>query len=325
MQHTFYDYSALEILKGEKAILVCDDAFDLFDIEFPYEYVRFSDFTSNPHYEDLEAGVRLFREEKFDFIVAIGGGSCIDAAKCIKYYNESDAPFLAIPTTAGTGSETTHFAALYKDGEKYSIADEKLIPDYVILQPAVLETLPWYYRKCTMLDALCQAIESWWSRKATPVSIEYSRKAIRLIIDNMDAYLENEAEGNKCMLTAANLAGKAINITTTTGPHAMSYQLTSLFDLAHGHAVAICLPKVWRYMGNFDDIAISLGQKNSMEAVSFLEKLLKTLEISPPDNANDSDLDILVNTVNTERLDNNPVSLDKEAIRVLYKEILRMQ
>jgi alcohol dehydrogenase class IV len=175
-----------------------------------------------------------------------------------------------------------------------------------------------------MLDALCQAIESWWSRKATPVSIDYSRRAIDLILKNMDSYLENGPEGNKNMLLASNLAGKAINVTTTTAPHAMSYKMTSLYNLPHGHAVALCLPKVWRYMKNHDCIAKALGKGSSEEAISFFEQLLINLGITPPVSALVEHLDILVNSVNTQRLQNSPVRFNKETIKILYTEILEV-
>jgi len=322
VQQTFYDFSAFNLLKDKKPLLVCDNAFDTFGIELPCDHVRFSGFRSNPLYEEAKAGVKVLRINKCDFIVAIGGGSSIDAAKCIKYYNHADLPVMAVPTTSGTGSEATHFAVIYKGGEKHSIADERLLPEYVILQPGLLKSLPLYQKKCTMLDALCQAIESWWSRKASPESIGYSQKAIRLILKNMDGYLKNEDEGNKNMLTASNLAGKAINITTTTAPHAMCYKLTSLYGLPHGHAAALCLPKVWRHMGGFDYIAQTFGKRNCEGAVSFFEKLLIDLEIKPPDGATAGQLDVLTGSVNIQRLRNNPVRFDKDTIYALYKEIL---
>ena len=324
MQQTFYDFSAFEMLKDKKTLLVCDSAFDSFGIELPSEFVRFSDFKPNPLYQDSQAGVEVLRKNKCDFILAIGGGSSIDTAKSIKYYSQVEIPIMAVPTTSGTGSEATHFAAIYKDGEKISIADERLLPDYTILQPDMLKTLPAYQKKCTMLDALCQAIESWWSKKATPESIGYSQQAIALILANMESYLANEADGNKDMLTASNLAGKAINITTTTAPHAMSYKLTLLYDLPHGHAVAICLPKVWRYMGNFDDIANALGKRNCEEAVLYFEKLLRHLEIFPPKNASYDDLELLTSSVNVQRLRNNPKELNENILKTLYKEILEV-
>ena len=322
MQQTFYDFSAFELFGRKNPLLVCDGAFDLLGITLPCNYTRFSGFTSNPQFEDIMAGVSVLKNNMCDFILAVGGGSSIDTAKGIKYYSHADIPIMATPTTSGTGSEATHFAAIYIDGEKHSITDDTLLPDYVVLQPDVLKTLPTYQKKCTMLDALCQAIESWWSKSATPESIEYSRKAIRLILDNMESYLANDDEGNRNMLTASNLAGKAINITTTTAPHAMSYKLTSLYGLPHGHAVALCLPKVWRHMKGFDEIALALGGESCDEAVTIFEKLLKDLDIFPPPTATDSDLDMLASSVNLQRLNNNPVELEKDIIKELYYKIL---
>jgi alcohol dehydrogenase class IV len=324
MQQTFYDFSAFELLKEKNPLLVCDSVFDSFGIDFPCEVTRFSGFTSNPTYEDIQKGVEVLKENDCDFIVAVGGGSSIDAAKAIKYYSGADLPIMAVPTTSGTGSEATHFAVVYKDGEKKSLADEKLLPEYVVLQADLLKTLPLYQKKCTMLDALCQAMESWWSKRATRESIGYSKEAIDLILSNMESYLNNEDWGNQKMLIASNLAGKAINITTTTAAHALSYKLTSLYRLPHGHAVAICFPKVWRQMKNFDDIAVELGQKNHKDAIMFFEEMLKKLEILPPKNVTADELEILTNSVNIERLSNNPVEFDKDTIRKLYKEILEV-
>ena len=325
MQKTFYDFTAaFKILEDKKPLLVCDGIFDFLKIDFPCEYVRFSDFKPNPLLEDARKGAKILKKNKCDFIVAVGGGSSIDMAKCVKYLNRINLPLMAVPTTSGTGSEATHFAVAYKNGEKHSIADERLLPEFAVLQPDVLKILPIYHKKCTMLDALCQAVESWWSKRATNESIEYSQNAIKLILDNMENYLKNEYEGNKNMLIASNYAGKAINITTTAAPHAMSYKLTSLYNLPHGYAVAICLPKVWRYMKNFDDIAAAFGKRSSEEAILFFEQMLRDLEILPPENANAGDLDILVNSINTERLKNNPVRLNTDTIKSLYKEILEV-
>jgi len=320
MQQTFYDWSAFEMLKNKKSLLVCDNAFDFLNITLPCDCVRFSDFQPNPLYEEAEAGVKVLKSNGCDFIVAIGGGSSIDVAKCIKHFNGSDIPLMAIPTTSGTGSEATHFAVVYKNGEKQSIAADNLLPDFVVIEPSVLKTLPIYQKKCTMLDALCQAIESWWSKRATAESIGYSKQAIELILGNMESYLANEDESNRNMLLASNFAGKAINITTTTAPHAMSYKLSALYNLPHGHAVALCLPKVWRYMGGFDEIANALGCENHEKAVAFLERLLVKLETATP-CISSNDLDVLANSVNTQRLDNHPCELSVEVIKDLYSKL----
>ena len=82
----------------------------------------------------------------------------------------ADIPFLAMPTTAGTGSEATRYAVIYYDGKKQSVTHDSVVPDVAILEPKVLKTLPLYQKKCTMMDALCQGIESWWSMNSTDES-----------------------------------------------------------------------------------------------------------------------------------------------------------
>jgi alcohol dehydrogenase class IV len=104
----------------------------------------------------------------------------------------------------------------------------------------------------------------------------------------------------------------------------MSYKLTSLYGLPHGHAAALCLPKVWRHMGNHDEIAKALGKQNHGEAIAFFEGLLQSLKILPPQNASAEDLDALTSSVNTQRLRNNPKRLNESVIKTLYKEILEV-
>ncbi len=129
-------------------------------------------YTPNPLYEQVCGGVNLFNKEQCELIVAIGGGSTIDVAKCIKLYCKMDSrinylkqetfdsgiTLIAVPTTAGTGSESTRHAVIYYEGVKQSISHTSIIPDYAVLEPSVLKTLPVYQKKCTMLDALCQAM-----------------------------------------------------------------------------------------------------------------------------------------------------------------------
>lgn len=305
-----------EILKGRRIFLVCRGSFDRLDLA-PYinalDPVRFSGFTPNPKMEEVMDGVEVFKASGCDTILAVGGGSPIDVAKCIKKYSESDAPIIAIPTTSGTGSEATHFAVVYENGNKLSVAAPDLLPDIVILEPATLKNVPEYTRKATMLDALCHAIESHWAKKATPESKGYAEKAIELILKYKDAYLANEEEGNKGMMEAANLAGQAINISTTTAAHAMCYKITSMYGFQHGHAAAICLPEVWKYIDDNSGITRE-------EFVGIITDLGMEYPVSSDPEA---DIEILADSVNLQRLSNNPVMFDRDQLVAMYRNIIR--
>ena len=347
---------AEELAGQKKLLLVCGVSFGRLsireDIEaLPVDLARFSGFSSNPKYEEVCEGIKLFRAERCDGILAIGGGSAMDVAKCIKLYSQmdparnyleqiprgSEVPLIAVPTTAGTGSESTHFAVIYYQGVKQSVAHESILPDWAVLEPAVLEGLPLYQKKCTMLDALCQGIESWWSVNSTEESIGFARQAVETIRDNWRAYIvDGDPSAAAEIMCASNCAGRAINITQTTAPHAMSYKLTSLYGLPHGHAVAVCLPEVWAYMlahmencidrrgavylqEGFASIAHALGYTAPEEAVSGLRHLLSELDIGyPVSGEREQQLDMLAASVNPVRLKNNPVYLDMKALRGIY-------
>ncbi len=305
-----------EILKGRRIFLVCRGSFDRLDLA-PYinslDPVRFSGFTPNPKMEEVMDGVEAFKASGCDTILAVGGGSPMDVAKCIKKYSESDAPIIAIPTTSGTGSESTHFAVVYENGNKMSVAAPDLLPEMVILEPATLRNVPEYTRKATMLDALCHAIESHWAKKATPESKGYAEKAIELILKYKDAYLANEEEGNRGMMEAANLAGQAINISTTTAAHAMCYKITSMYGFQHGHAAAICLPEVWKYIDDNSGITRE-------EFVGIITELGMEYPVSSDPEA---DIEILADSVNLQRLSNNPVMFDRDQLVAMYRNIIR--
>lgn len=351
----------LSSIYSKKFLLICDSAFDFLGAKKVFEnlnlrYVRFSDFTPNPQYDDVAKGVEIFNKENCDTIVAIGGGSAIDVAKCIKLFckmkkeenylrqefSDSGVPLIAIPTTAGTGSESTRYAVIYFEGVKQSVTHESIVPNFAILDPDLLKTLPPYQKKCTMLDALCQGIESWWSVNSTDESKDYSKKAVELIIKNYKEYIFGDSPSAAAeIINASNLAGKAINITQTTAAHAMSYKMTSLYKIPHGHAVAVGLPYIWEYMIShiencidrrgeeylwdiFRRIAKSMGQENPESAIAFFRKLLKELEIYEP-SISDEELKILSDSVNPTRLKNNPVALRREEIPLLYKRIGEMK
>ena len=346
---------------NNRLLLVCDGSISYLRIDSYFEQlegrlgikvVRFTDFAPNPDYESVVKGVQLFRREKCGMIAAVGGGSAMDVAKCIKLYARmgpdanyltqetvpNEIPLIAVPTTAGTGSEATRYAVIYYKGEKQSVTSESCIPSVAVMDRSVLLTLPEYQRKATMLDALCHSVESYWSVNATEESKEYAREAFHLIMAHMDGYLANEPEGNAGMMRAAHLAGKAINITQTTAGHAMSYKLTSLYGIAHGHAAALCVAKLMPYMAehledcidprgegylreSLGELAAAMGCRDFTEAGEAFQRILARLQLAEP-RADEGDYDILVRSVNIDRLKNHPVKLDREAIESLYRSML---
>ena len=353
---------------SKKVFLVCDSSFPYLNIKDDIEnmgvpHVVFSDFTPNPRYEEVCKGIDTFQITKCDTLLAVGGGSAIDVAKCIKLAvlakegnnaiipplvntrvecDGSKLPFIAIPTTAGTGSESTHNAVMYYEGAKQTVTNDGILPDVAILEPSVLKTLPLYQKKCTMLDALCQGIESWWSVNSTEESYEYSRKAIELIMANWHKYIfENDEEAAANIMLGANYGGRAINITATTAAHAMSYKITSLYKLPHGHAVAVCLPEIWDYMlghmekcldprgaeyldSIFSSIAQAMGCQTPTEAIATFRQMLADMDIQNPKSETlTSDILLLTSSVNPIRLKNNPVELDDATIKTLYKKIVK--
>ena len=350
-----------------KVFVVSDSSFPFLNIKDDIEnmgvpHVMFSDFTPNPVFEDVCKGIDLFQITKCDCILAVGGGSAIDVAKCIKLAvlaKEGNAaiipplvsqrllidgkkiPFIAIPTTAGTGSESTHNAVMYYEGAKQTVTNDGVLPDFAVLEPSVLKTLPLYQKKCTMMDALCQGIESWWSVNSTDESYEYSRKTVELIMANWRKYIfENDDEAAAQIMLAANYGGRAINITATTAAHAMSYKITSLYKLPHGHAVAVCLPQVWKYMlthfdhcidkrgwnyleSIFKNISSAMGCNSPIDAIKVFEEMMKEMELLRPlAGDRETELDVLSKSVNPVRLKNNPIQIDQEAAKLLYNSIL---
>lgn len=329
--------------------------FETLEVREGIKVVRFMDFQPNPLYESVVKGVDIFLENNCDSIVAVGGGSAIDVAKCIKLYLNMDSRInyleqiivpnevrlLAVPTTAGSGSEATRFAVIYYNGEKQSVAHESCIPETVLMDADVLKSLPEYQKKATMMDAFCHAVESFWSVNSTEESKDYSREAIQLILENKDSYLKNEEIGNVNMLRAANIAGRAINITQTTAGHAMCYKLTGLYGISHGHAAALCVVELWKYMLDhleqcidsrgkeyleniFGKIAEAMGCETIESAIVFLNEFINGLDLRVPKINNIKDLEILKLSVDPVRLKNNPVRLETEDIAVIYQKILKV-
>ncbi len=330
----------------KKVLLVCGRSLQSLPM---YEYflemprrlgitvIKFSDFSPNPVEESVRKGVEVFKRSQCGVILAVGGGSAIDVAKCIRLYaGRAYLPFAAVPTTAGSGSESTRFAVIYRRGEKQSITDDRCLPDAVLLEPKNLRGLPEYQRKAAMMDAFSHAVESYWSLRATKESRAYSRQALRLLMKNYAGYLSGGEEESGQMLMAAHLAGKAINLAQTTAGHAMSYKLTGLYGIAHGHAAALCVSVLWRYMlahpenkaeggsailSVCEEIAQAMGCAGSMEAAARFQEILDSLMLGVP-SAAEPDFALLKASVNQDRLRNHPIRLEEAELEALYRQAL---
>lgn len=243
------------------------------DSTFICEYLRlicngasistYTDVTSNPTLETIQKCAVAWRGTVPDLVVAIGGGSALDTAKAAHFLAQQDTdnfeevirgvvpvcpstlPLIAIPTTAGSGSEATHFAVVYINGKKHSLAHPSMRPQFVILQPELTYSLNPYQTAVSGLDVLAQSIESIWSVQSTEESKRCAFEALQLVWVNLEAVVHTpNPENRAAMQQAAYLAGKAINISKTTAAHAMSYALTTEYGIPHGHAVALTLPEL---------------------------------------------------------------------------------
>ena len=350
----------LKDLGVQHILLVCGASMDRLAIA-PYmnslterlgiQVTRFSEFAPNPSWASCEKGTEVYLENGCDAVIAVGGGSAMDVGKCIALWSYAGVgrassevllaveptKLVAIPTTAGTGSEATRFAVIYKDGKKTSIDDPAMLAQAVVLDGRLLSELPPYHRRATMMDALCHAIESFWSVNSTELSRAYAMDAIHQIMKNIESYLANEPAGNEAMLMAANRAGKAINITKTTAGHAMCYKLTTKFGMAHGHAAGVCVGALWPYMKERvrlhpEDCQDPRGVAHLNECFRQLEEELKChdfaqillrLGLSAPSvKLTEADYDELAASVNVDRLANHPMKLSPEEIKALYHTIL---
>lgn len=290
----------------------------------------FNDFAVNPKWEDVLKGISALRKTDSDLIIAVGGGSVLDMAKLIRFFNsykglptecnyvkyEELLPLFAMPTTAGTGAEATKFAVCYFNGIKYSVEHSDILPDYALIYPPFTYNNPKYLTACSAFDALSQSIESYWSVNATEESENYSLKAFDLLKDNIISVVNNPTEESR---NAASLgsywAGRAINIAKTTAPHAFSYQFTSKCGYPHGHAVALTFPFFFNINVNAtkDQLQEGIDFEKYQRKISILrdfdvKRLIEDIGLSFRELDGQNIYKLLID-VNVQRLRNNPVKI----------------
>ena len=306
------------------------------------QFPVFSDYHANPDLDDAAEAAALFRREGCDGLISVGGGSAMDTAKAVKamlasgndetqvtqniYPETMPVPHIAVPTTAGTGAETTQFAVVYRNGNKLSLNHPDLRPDGALLDSTLLETLPDYHRKSCAMDALAQGIESYWSKAATEDSRVHAYLAILGVLDNLKAYLAGDAHAADEMLEAAYQSGRAIQITRTTAAHAMSYRLTKTMGISHGHAVMMTLPALWDLMWEKKEMQDVLQNLSSIMRLGhplmvsrLLRGVMADLGLNAPPMPDQETMTELARSVNPERMGNHPVPMTEKDILDVYR------
>ena len=309
-----------------------------------FRHYIFSD--SYPTQESIDECLKsLNPNSHFDAVISLGGGSVLDLGKLVSYQLMSSTQkiptFIALPTTAGTGSERTQFATYYINGKKHSLDHQSLLPDYFILDPRFIATLPREVSIHTGLDALCQAVESYWNCQATEESQLFAREALLGIQEYFRSYLFQKTPNNSLeMLKIASSSGAAIQRTRTTAAHALSYKITWDYGVPHGLAVALNLGALYNYnlqvkdsdcvhprgaqvvKNILEEICNFLGADKGLDI--YLRDLFKELDISYQLSAygiHKTHLDAIAEAaLSSNRANNNPRALNKEAaLKILQK------
>jgi len=323
-----------------------------------YETLSLSGFSSNPKLEEISERLPQVRKFQPEVVVGIGGGSVLDIAKLLAFFSPQDflpeeyfanlsqdvasaLPTIAVPTTAGSGSEATQFAVVYVEGKKHSVAHPSILPCVSILDPELLKSLPTAVAASSGLDVLCQAVESCWSVGSTNESTSRAEEALRITHQNLvQSVLRPDSENRRQMLLASHGAGQAINTTKTTLPHALSYTMTSHFGVAHGNAAALTLAATLSFNSEvseadcndargaghvrqqIDSIVRCFDCTTVEEACIAIQDKIRSTGL--PHRLRDvgiegkKDIESLCNGVNAERLKNNPRKVTrKDLLRIL--------
>lgn len=263
----------------------------------------FCDLQANPTDQDVEAGYAAYAANACEAIIAFGGGSPMDCAKAIAVkaahpkkpvtayqgvlkVRTKLVPLFAVPTTAGTGSETT-IAAVITDSvthHKASINDPALMPTLAVLDPELTVSLPPHVTAQTGMDALCHAVESYTNATyCTELENDYARQAVRLIFDNLPRAFEQGSDlaARQSLQKAAFFAGRAFTRGCVGYVHAIGHTLGGLYGVPHGLAMAVILPKVLRQYGSaafpklaeLADVCGIRGSTTEERALAFIDRI----------------------------------------------------
>ena len=312
----------------------------------------FNNISPNPDAEIIDRGVQYTIQRRIELIIGLGGGSALDAAKSIalmttqkfstqaafqkkgKYFKKG-LPYIAIPTTAGSGGEVTKWASIWDHEvkKKQSLDHPFMYPSYSIIDPTLMLNTPKRITAVTALDALCHAIEAFWSKKANPISDEFAQQAACLIVKNLPLAIKYPGtfKYRDALSRASLFAGLAFSQTKSTACHAISYPLTAYYKVPHGLACAISLPHLYEFnRAAIQDKAVKIAEWfkcNSVEMGSssianFIKNLNLPLYLSEMNVKIDSIQKVFQYSLRSDQIKNNPRKISKEN---LYKIVKRIQ
>lgn len=311
----------------------------------------FSDLSVNPDVSEVDACADLIREKKIDFVVAVGGGSAMDCAKAAsviactkdsitKYHGTNEKlpldhiPLIALPTTAGTGSEVTCVSVLSdaKKGKKAPIVSDAFYPVMAIIDPELTYSMPAKVTAATGIDVLAHALEGYWSKGHQPICDALAYHALDLVFKYLERAYQNpeDFEAREKMCEAALIAGLAFTLPKTTSSHACSFPLTNLYHIPHGEACGLTLDYFARINAQgkegkrIDQLAQNLGFKDTNDLADHIYDLKTKLHLRKDLkdlSLNEEQIDQLVQLSKHPNLLNNPVDISDEMLRDMYHQM----
>ena len=255
-------------------------------------FETYSNVKPDPSQELVDEGVAMIEKMRPDMVIAFGGGSCIDASKAILYFAHEhgmERPyFLAIPTTAGTGSEVTDFAVITRGENKICLIDDFLAPDGALLDADFTKTVPAKVTADTGLDVLTHAMEAYVSKDATTFTDALAVKALRIVLDDLPVVFEDgmAMRSRTRMIEASCAAGIAFTNAGLGINHSLAHALGGRFHVAHGRLNAVLLPYVMRfhmseekYREPYERLARDLGLADADALLAAVIELRRKLHV----------------------------------------------
>lgn len=262
---------ALNSLSGRSAFLVTDQAMVKFGFAgqvtrlLHQQQIRcrqYDDVASDPDISAIVGGMKLMDDDYPDLVIALGGGSVIDAAKAVMYAlwhcrkdsGRTKPCFVAIPTTSGTGSEVTSFSVIKSRSEKLVLVDEFMLPDVTILDPQLVKSVPASITADTGMDVLCHALEAYVSRKASDFSDAMAEKVVQLVFNHLLICYQqgSDLHAREKMHHASCMAGMAFTNASLGITHSLAHAVGGMFGLPHGRANALLMAQVVAFNADVD-------------------------------------------------------------------------